>query len=55
MQGKKGGSAAKKEVKRGTKDKVPKVKAAAPPKDLTGKGGEKTAQQLRADEGACSC
>ncbi len=51
-QGKKGGAGAKKEGAKAPKEKKDKQKAAAPPKDLTGKGREKTAQQLKAEEGA---
>ena len=51
-QGKKGGAGAKKEGSKAPKEKRDKVKAAAPPKDLTGKGAEKTEQQLKAEEGA---
>jgi len=51
-QGKKGGAGAKKEGAKAPKEKRDKVKAAAPPKDLTGKGAEKTEQQLKAEEGA---
>lgn len=50
-QGKKGtATGAKKEGAKTPKDKKEKVKAAAPPKDLTGKKGEKTPAQLQAEE-----
>ena len=53
MQGKKGAAAgAKKEGGKTPKDKKEKVKAAAPPKDLTGKKGDKTPAQLQAEEDA---